>query len=62
MSKNVFSQLLPSPLAEISNLALSGVLTFLSKSFSLIGKSVGLSEHLYRITDLSHYLCLKVSH
>jgi len=40
-SKKVFSQLFHSPLAEISNLALSAVLTFLSKSFSLIGRSVG---------------------
>ena len=41
MSNNVFWQLFHSPLAEISNFALSAALNFLSKSFSLIGRNVG---------------------
>ena len=41
MSKNVFSQLFHNPLAKVSHLALSAVMTFLSDLFSVIGKSVG---------------------
>ena len=40
-SRNVFSQLFHSPLAEISNPALSVVFYSLSKSFLLIGRCVG---------------------
>ena len=40
MSKNAFSQLFHSPLAETSNLALSDAVTFLSNSFSLIGRLI----------------------
>ena len=41
MSRNVFSQLFHSLLAEMSNFALSDMLTFLLNPFSLIGRSVG---------------------
>jgi len=40
-SRNIFSQLFHSPLAEISNPALSVVFYSLSKSFLLIGRCVG---------------------
>jgi len=39
--------------------ALSTVLTFLSKSFSMIGKS-GFDDWQNTFTDLFHYLCLRV--
>jgi len=60
MFQNVFSQLFHSPFAEISNLALSTVLTFFSNSFSAIGRSVG-SIWTYLQTTFQ-YLYFRVSH
>ena len=48
MSKNVFSQLFHSPLAEISNLALSAVLTFFRSDFRWLVEVWVRSEHFYR--------------
>jgi len=62
MSKKVFSQsqLFHSPLAVISNLALSAVLTFFFHSHFRWLAEVGFGLNIP--IDLSHYLCLRVSH
>ena len=57
MSKKVFSQLFHSPLAEISNLALSAVLTFIVIFVDWIKCGFSLNIPI----DLSH-MCLTVSH
>ena len=61
MSKKVFPQLFPqSSHRDIQPWIVSTlVLTFLSKSFSLIGRSVG---SVWTSLQTSHYLCLRVSH
>jgi len=56
----LMSQLFHSPLADISNLALlSAVLTFLSKLFSLIGRSVG---KVWTSLQTSLIICVSDSH
>jgi len=59
MSKNVLSQLFQSSLAEISNHALSVVLTFFSNLFLVICKSLGFVRTSQQI---SHNLCPQVFH
>ena len=62
MPKKVFSQLFYSPLAEIFNLALLGLLTFLSKSFSLRWAEVWVQSEQWTSLQISFIICASVSH